>query len=295
VLLSVAAHARSDAAAQAGDIDEIDRCLEIERSSAGQLDQPTLSWLHTLDGAWRAQIAGDTDRAEELADEALQIGTDGGEPDAAIFYSVQSFIVNWHRGTLDDLLPVVEEMILETPEIANVLQAALALAHAEADRTEEARDLLETFAGTGFELPWNVSWLTAMIDYAIAAIAVGDSKYAAPLLDRLHPWADQCASTGITAQGPVSHYLGGLASVLGRYDEANVYFGKASVTNSRTRARFFSAQTDLLWGKMLAERKAPGDAGKARDLLTNAHAVAATSGYGNVERQAADALKRLDG
>ena len=46
---------------------------------------------------------------------------------------------------------------------------------------------------------------------------------------------------------------------------------------------------------MLAERQAPGDAQKARDLLTKAHTVAAANGYGNIERRAADALQLLDG
>ena len=40
----------------------------------------------------RAQIAGDTDRAEQLATEALQIGTDGGEPDAAIIFGAQFMV-----------------------------------------------------------------------------------------------------------------------------------------------------------------------------------------------------------
>jgi hypothetical protein len=34
-------------------------------------------------------MAGDTDRADQLATEALQIGTDGGQPDAGIIYGAQ--------------------------------------------------------------------------------------------------------------------------------------------------------------------------------------------------------------
>ena len=46
--------------------------------------------------------------------------------------------------------------------------------------------------------------------------------------------------------------------------------------------------------KMLAERDAPGDIERARDLLTKAHAAAAAHGYANVERRAAEALQHLD-
>jgi hypothetical protein len=58
-------------------------------------------------------------------------------------------------------------------------------------------------------------------------------------------------------------------------------------------ATFFAARTELLWGRMLAERGAPGDTGKARDLLTRAHATAAAHRYGTVERRAAAALQGL--
>ena len=86
VLMFFAADQRLTVAGRAGDIDEADRCLEIASSMAEQLDQPTLNWVNINQRAMRALIAGNVYRAEELATEALQIGTDGGEPDAFIFY-----------------------------------------------------------------------------------------------------------------------------------------------------------------------------------------------------------------
>ena len=47
------------------------------------------------------------------------------------------------------------------------------------------------------------------------------------LFERLTPWADQLPNNGIGAESPVSHYLGGLATVLGRYDEADDFFTDA--------------------------------------------------------------------
>ena len=132
-----------------------------------------------------------------------------------------------------------------------------------------------------------------MAYYAEAAIACRDPKYAGPLFDRLAPWADQCADPGLTVEGPVSHYLGGLATVLGRYDEADTYFAHAAAFNDRADAKFFAARTNLSWGTMLAERNAPGDTERARDLLTKAHTAAAAHGYANVERRAAEALQHL--
>jgi tetratricopeptide (TPR) repeat protein len=99
---------------------------------------------------------------------------------------------------------------------------------------------------------------------------------------------------GTAVDGPVSHYLGGLAGVLGRYDEADAYFTRARAFNERAGAKFFAARTSLSWGQMLAERNAPGDVENARELLTEAHAMATAQGYANVQRRAATTLQELE-
>ena len=292
VLLFLMAHSRATAVFLAGDIEEMDRCIEIMCTLADQLDQPILSWTNTFHLAKRAQIAGDTDLAEQLATEALQIGNDCGQPDAALFFGGQLMIVNAQRGTLGELIPLIGQMADEAPVSPGVLTAVLALAHAEADHTEDARRLLEEFAAAHFDLPDDI---TAMHCYAEAAIHCGDPKYAGPIFDRLAPWAEQSVAAGsVTASGLVSHSLGGLATVLRRYDEADAYFAQSAAMSARMDAKFFVAVTDLLWGSMLAERKAEGDTEKARDLLTRAKAAAVAHGYGNVERRAAAALQLLD-
>src|SRR5438132_2440636 len=99
-----------------------------------------------------------------------------------------------------------------------------------------------------------------MVCYAEAAIACRNPKSAGPLFDRLVPWSNQFATTGGgSAQGPVCLYLGGLATVLGRYNEADIYFTQSAAMSDRMGAKFFAARTNLLWGEMLAERGAPGD------------------------------------
>jgi class 3 adenylate cyclase/tetratricopeptide (TPR) repeat protein len=294
VLVFFAAFWRAYVACQASDIHELDRCLDAIVSLTARLEQPMLSWSTTAYRAARSLIAGDTDRAEELATEALKIGTDSGQPDAPLFFGTHLIGINQRRGTLGELAPFLEQMAADAPTVAGALTAVLALAHAEADRLDNATRLLEELATTDFELPVDSVWLTAVVEYADAAIEVQDPKYARPLFDLLVPWADQFASVGIAgAEGPVSHYLGGLASVLGRYDEADNYFAYAAAVNDRAGAKFFAARTDLRWGQMLSKRDAPGDAEAARELLTKAHAIAAEHGYGNVERRAATALQVL--
>ena len=293
VLLCAAASGRRFTAACAGDIEEMDRCLEIKAPLVEQLDQPFLNWVHTLQRATRALIAGDTDEAEQLVSEALQIGTNGGQPDAAVIFGAQMILVSLWRGTLGGLIPLIEQTIVDNPGL-RVFVAVLTLAQAEADHAEEVQRLLEDFAHAKFELPLDTTWLTGMIAYAEAAIECGDPVFAGPVFEQLAPFANQWLYTDVATSGPVSRSLGGLATVLGRYNEADAYFARSAESSDRAGAKFFAAQTDLLWGRMLAERQAPGDTKKARELLTNAHTIAAAYGYGNVERRAASALQLLD-
>jgi class 3 adenylate cyclase/tetratricopeptide (TPR) repeat protein len=295
VLLLWAASGRALAAGLAGDIDEMDRCLEIGGARAEQLDQPQLNWWRGYAFAMRAQIAGNTEAAEQLATEAFEVGTAGGQPDAALFFGAQLMVVSSQRGRLAEVMPFIEQMTFETPAIAPGIAAAmLAQVNVAIDRTDEARHVLEEFAADNFDLPLDPLWLSGMLVYAQAAVGIGDPKYAGPLFDRLAPWAAQFSTTGVTADGPVSYYLGSLATVLGRFDEADAYFMQAAAFNDRVDAKFFAASTNLAWGEILAERGAPGDAEQSRDLLTNAYAVAAAHGYASVERRAAEALQRLD-
>jgi class 3 adenylate cyclase/tetratricopeptide (TPR) repeat protein len=289
----MAAEWRAHAAECAGDIDETDRSLEIATALAHRLNQPSLLFANTFMRTVRALIAGDTDRAEQLATEAFRIGTDGNQPDAETYFGSHQGEVSWQRGTMSDLLPAIEQLIADNPGLPGIA-GNLAVAYVEGDHIEDAARILEEFAAADFDLALDPLWLTGMVAYADAAIECREPKYAAPLFDRLAPWAEQWSSNGGgSAEGPVSYYLAGLATVLGRYDEADGYYAYAAASNDRANAKFFAARTSLSWGKMLAERNAPGDIEKARDLLSQANASSASNGYANVERRAAVALHGL--
>jgi ATP/maltotriose-dependent transcriptional regulator MalT len=287
---------RAEAVGRAGHIDEMDRCREAAGSLARQLDQPGLLFIHALQRGLRAQIAGDTDRAEELALEALQVGTDGGQPDAALYFGAQLLVVQSQRGTMGEMIPQIEQIGATTPDLgASALNGVLARAHAEVGRLDDVRHLLEEFATDNFDLHLDSIWFAVMAGWAEAAIDYGDPLFAGPIFDRLAPWAEQLATgNGVTADCPVSHFLGGLATVLGRYDEAESYLAHATSFNERAGAKFFAARTDVLKAKMLAQRGAPGDAETARTFLTTALAAAVANGYAHVERRAAEALQMLN-
>ncbi len=286
---------RACVAPLAGDIDELDRCSAVMKSLVEKLDQPMLRWSYLIQRTHRALIAGDTDEAERLATECLYIGTDCGQPDASTIFAMHLLGVNGQRGTSGDLIPVIEEIRTDMQHISEAaVESALAIAYVEGDRLDDARRILIQFGNGGFELPFDSVWLLSIATYADVAIECGDRQRAGPLFNLLAPWVDQLSTNGGgSTNGPVSHFLGGLATVLGRYDEAESYFARAAAFNGRAQAKFFAAQTDLLWGRMLVERGANSDTERARELLTRSGAAARAHGYGGVERRSAAALRDL--
>jgi class 3 adenylate cyclase/tetratricopeptide (TPR) repeat protein len=282
---------RLSVAAWAGDIDEMDRCLERARLLADQIDQPMLRWVVSNEAVARALLAGDVERAERLTAEAFDIGTNAGEPDAGIYFNGQVLGICARRGTLPDIAELIAETARDNPGLPTLI-GNLARAYVQGGNMDGARRLLDEFAQSGFDFPLDFLWLIGMVGWAEVAIACRDPEYAGPIFDRLAPWADQLTYIDLATEGPVSLYLGGLSAVLGRYGEAEAYFAKSADFCQRAGSKCFAAQTDLWWGMMLVERDAPGDARRAGELLSRAHASAVAHGYGSIERDAAAALRR---
>ena len=93
---------------------------------------------------------------------------------------------------MGEVAPRIELTVVGNPR--RPAHSLLAMAYVEGDRPDDAARVLEEFALTDFDLPLDSRWLIRMVEYAEAAIECRASKYAAPLLDRLAPWADQLAT-----------------------------------------------------------------------------------------------------
>ncbi len=90
------------------------------------------------------------------------------------------------------------------------------------DRTDEARAILRQGAQEQFSrIPVDYTWMTIVVGYAVLAIELEDAEVAAQLLPLLEPFGDEVSFSGATSQGPISAYLGKLASVMGRHDVAD--------------------------------------------------------------------------
>ena len=295
VLQFWAIHWRLYAATMAGDIDEGDRCNENLNSMAERLDQPTLHWISSLNSAVRAMIAGDAELATQRSIEALKLGIEGGEPDAEAVHIAQLSPISGIKGTRGELISQFEALAYSNEFLSEwVLNGLLAEAYVEAGRHDEARDLLARFVQEQPEIPLDNLWSLTVSFFAHAAIECKDIASAEVLFMQLSPFAGQTVHTGtVSNRGPVSSFVGGLATVLGRYDEAVKYFDQAAAFNDQAGACYFAAETDLWLGRMHVERNRPGDLEIAYAVLNRSRTGATSYGYSSVKRRAAAALQRL--
>ena len=288
-LLRASASCRRYSAGCEGDVEEMDRCFQITQPLVERLNQPFMVWVETLQRSTRSLMAGDVDAAERFANQAYQVGMESGQPDAFIVFGAQMLMVSWWRGNLGDMVPLIEGAIVNNPGLP-FFNGVLALAHAEGDRAVPVKQILARFGQSGYQLPMNVTWLTGMVAYAEAACGIDDAESAAALLEQLCPFKDQWHYSDIAAAGPLSRSLGSLATVLGRYDEAEDYFARAWAASQGARAWFFAARTALSWGTMLIRRDGEGDGPLAREMLTRAHDLSQEHGYTKIAGRAAGML-----
>ena len=120
---------------------------------AEQLDQPILSWTTSAATPPEPRSPGTRNRAEQLATVALQIGNDGGQPDATISVRFTTHSRQLPTGGPGDRRSHCSNRWSQMAPIWPGSTATLALALADVDRTDEANQLLEEFAAAGFDLP----------------------------------------------------------------------------------------------------------------------------------------------
>ena len=283
-----AAHALYSESILAGHFDEAERCLELGKQIADQLRLPPLMWSTVRHGVTHALMRGEAARAEELNIDSLELGRSSGQPDAALLFNATLFLIRMQQGRVGEVVDLIAGLAARMRDMP-AYDSVVAWGFAETGRTDEARRVLDAAAASGFALPNNGIWLSGMVYYASAAIELDDPSSSEQLLQLLIPYRAQTAMDGTCVMGPVAGYLGGLAGVLGRLDEAEDFFGDAEVLNVRGRMRFAQALNHLWWGRMLVRHGR--DAERGRLLLQGAQAVAAERGYASLEERAAVALR----
>jgi len=259
-----------------GDIEGVDIQIAAVSKLAEALHRPIWLWWASLFRGARAQLAGQFDEAERLAQETLAIGQRGQAENALHYYAQAMFSIRREQGRLAEVEGAVRGFIDLYPAIP-AWRAALALLLVELGRPDEARAAFEAVAGDGFAaFPRDANWLIAITLVAEVCGALGDAGRAGELYALLEPYAGRNVVVGrnATCNGSASRLLGVLAAVQGQYSVAEKHFAAAQEMHVVMGTKPWYARTQVDSAEMLLARRGPGDVERATQLLADAILVA---------------------
>jgi predicted Zn-dependent protease len=163
LLLHFAHRWRLYTAMSAADRDAIDAHLpEMVRYGHACRD-PHNAWIAIISQSWRSLLAGQIERAEELAEEGLRFGTEtaqggSGGPEAMACYALHLFEIRGQQDRLAEMQESLASVVKQYPGLPMV-RAMLALASVEAGNDAVADELLNVDAADGFAaIPNDPMW-----------------------------------------------------------------------------------------------------------------------------------------
>jgi tetratricopeptide (TPR) repeat protein len=242
-----------------GEVDEARRHWSEYARTADELRQPFFQSNAAIAAATFAMLEGRLDEAENHAVRALDLGRRAGSPNAEQYFGIQMLSLARLRGTEEIVLEPAKAFVERVPGIP-AWRAALASIYAALGREREAERELERLAARDFaDLPRDANLLVACALSAETCLFLERRPPARVLYDILRPYASRSVVIAIGAGhlGVVSHYLGLLASLLGRADQADAWFADALGRYESMGARPFIA-------RLLVDRAAAASSARAR-------------------------------
>jgi tetratricopeptide (TPR) repeat protein len=250
-----------------GEVQAVDERLITLTKLVDELRQPAQRWVLLHTRAMRALLAGGFDEAEQLIGEARRIGEGPAHWDAVRIATLQTFVLRREQDRLREIEDVVRRSVAEYPgDVA--LPCMLAHLYVQLRRPLDARTAFEAVATNDFaDLPQKSEWIFALCMLPEVARSLGDARRAGTLYDLLLPFGSQAATVAPeVCIGSVSRSLGVLASVVGRWEEAEAHYEAALAAEARMGARPWLAHSQHEYARMLLTRDRP-DQARAEALL----------------------------
>ena len=223
--------------------------------------------------------AGRFDEAETQAEEAHTLGSEGNTPFDAGVYGLQMFAIRREQGRLDEVAPVLQ-LVSRLDDDQNLWGPGLAALYADLGMLDEARALLDSMRADRFgALPRDALWPACVSFLADTALALEDLHAAAVVAEEMASFAGLNVMAGMTiCFGPADRWLGNLALLLGRPDDAARHLAAAAALAARSGSPVWAARVDHDRARLLAATGRPREAAE----------------LGNAARQAALVLGMAD-
>jgi class 3 adenylate cyclase/tetratricopeptide (TPR) repeat protein len=274
---------------ESGDRAQIESSLLTIRALAAAVPKLNTVWgLLVYEATW-SLVQGDIEASERWAIQAAEAGAAAGEPDVAMVFGVQLFVLRFQQGRFGELVDQVAQSAGE--EGFAGFRAGVALALIESGREDEARELAR--AADLQSIPLDQVWSTAMIVWAMVCSRLALADRAGELYELLAPFSDQLAAPLPSVYGSIAWALGALASTLERYEQAEDHFAAAAEIEQRLGAPLLLARTRASWAGALIARGRPEDVERAQHMLEQAEEAAGRLGAGGIVREVADCRAAL--
>jgi eukaryotic-like serine/threonine-protein kinase len=230
---------------------DADTELEVVVEMAQKLHQPAQLCQVTASRAMLALGRGEFESGKALAEEAFRYGVNAAPEIAVPAMQLHSYALGVALGEMDELVPNLRA-IAETYPARPFFRSALVHVQALLGDVEAERGFAE-LASDGFaRLPLDTEWLYAMSLLAETSVLLHDLDRAEQLYRLLTPYAQlNVVNVPEGVRGSVSRYLGLLAAMCERWDDAATHFSCALETNERLGLRPWVAATQEDLARML--------------------------------------------
>ncbi len=278
---------------EAGNIERVDAHRAEHARLADELRLPGFQWWSHTWAAMRAMLEGRYQGAREELERLRAIAERIGDHNAELFHRLGLFHLEFEDQELSDEMLAFGIEQAESSPASYAYRGALACVFVWQGRRDEARRQLALLAENDFAaIRPDMNRLASTADLAVAAWHLDDRATAAGIYERARHWSGRLAIDGraFYCYGSLDLFLGMLATVLGRYEEAEAHFGLALRHNERIGAAPWLAHARARYGEMLLRRGRAEDTAQGEQLIAQAAADVRALGLTRTAREFESAL-----
>src|SRR4029077_14723932 len=247
-----------------------------------------------------ALLRGDFEQAARQAQVVSRLAQDRQDPALVACAQELSGALAEEQGRLEaaQIALAAETLISQSPALGVRYRVIMAFVNAISGQQVEAAAELEALTRDECAaIPRDWNWLDNMRCLALLCLALRDVRHAAIVYALLLPYADRNITTGWgdVARGSMAQYLGSLARMMGRLDDAQAHLELALRFNRRMGARPSVARTQFEYARVAAARNQAGDREQALRMLRESLATASELGMNFLLQRARVLLSRVGG
>jgi len=232
-----------------GDQNQVKSLLAEMRPLAESQKIMSYSYAEAGISAYCALMDGRWDEAQQHIDRALETGAGTGDLAAEGVHGAQTFLLNRELGRLPTFAPILAKFLADGHR---AWLPGLVMLHAELGELDELRALLDRQIQGFHWLPRDELFLASLAFLAEGVYALHEDARAAELYQLLLPFAGQMMlHPTAVCYGPADLYLGMLATVMNRREDALAHFEAARELCEFADTAPWSVHVDLRQGQAL--------------------------------------------